>query len=131
MAKVLKERASTIDRNIQSAIKQNKDAEELVSQQQETLQAARIEAKEMRQKTEELTQKEKEKLMQEAKNQSKKLIENTKKELDLEVLKIKKELTAETVDLTIQLTEKLINKSVSEQDHKDINKQYLNKVQEK
>ena len=80
------------------------------------MQNARVEAKNIREKSEDVAKKEREQLINTTKQEAETLLENAKKEVVLTMSKAKKELLTEVGEMSVQLTELILKKKI---DHKD------------
>ena len=64
--------------------------------------------------------KEREKRLEEVKEESDKLLQNAHKELTQDIKKVKQQLLSETGELAVMLTKKILKREVSEKDQKKL-----------
>ena len=126
MHKVLVERATKIQGQIQDSQNMKKEADQLLSQQQKALQDARVEAKEIRERSELSAGKTKERLVQDAKNESQRLIDQAKKDIDSQVVAAKKTLLDDIGSSAISLSSQIIKRNLNAKDQKTIISQGVN-----
>ena len=112
----LNNRAQGIKDDIEQASKNKTETESLVSEQKELLKNARLEAQQIRQKTEEAVQKEREQLISAAKEESANIVGQAKKEIQSDVSKAKKDLLNQIGDLTVLLSERILKRTLSDSD---------------
>ena len=127
LSEFIQKRAEGIETDIEVAKENRKQTDELFENQQVLLVNARQEAKEIIKQSEEITLREKENILKEAKNTASDLVENAKKEIDLSVKKAKKDLQEEVGELAVNLAEKILKKSIDSKQRKLLLDDGLNK----
>lgn len=128
LSEFVQKRAEGIETDIEVAKENRKQTDELLENQQNLLTEARHEAKVIRKQSEEITVREKENILNEAKNTASDLVENAKKEIDLSVKKAKKDLQEDVAELAVDLAEKILKKSIDSKQRKLLLDDGLNKL---
>ncbi|MCP4050705.1 MAG: F0F1 ATP synthase subunit B [bacterium] len=124
----IKKRESAIKTNLESAEQSKIKTQETLNEQKEALKEARREARNIMQRAEDDTNKERSIARQQAKAEAERLIENAKKEMDLDVLRVKNELKKYFSDLTVSLTEKIIKTNIDKKSQEKVIEEYLSTI---
>lgn len=128
LGQFLENRKSQIENDLKSAENNRKEAEAFVDEQKLALEAARTEAKEIRANAEVTTKKERELVLENARQESQELLEKAQKEIDLSVSKAKQDLLTEVGQLSINLSKQILKRQLKEDDQKAIMDDYLAKI---
>lgn len=121
----LDKREETIGSAISSAEDNKVKAAELLEKQEKLLKDARLEARDLRQKAEEAGKKEREQVLNQAKKEASQLIESARNDLAQDVERAKKELVNFTGDLSIKITKNIVKTDLSDSQHQQVVKSYL------
>ncbi len=126
----LEEREKRIKEALEKADVAQKGLEEAKSQQQQILEAAKKEAQEFLNKSRKTAEATKEEIIEKAHTEASNMIERAKREIALEKEKAVEEIKRQAVELSVLMASKLINKSLSTDDHKKIIEQSLQEIVE-
>ena len=124
----LAEREQKIKESLDKADAAQKKTEQALAKNQEVLDAARKEAQELLNKSRKTAEASKEEIIQKARTEATNLLERAKKEITQERDKAVEEIKNQTADISISIASKLIGKSLSSEDHKDIIEESLKKM---
>lgn len=116
----LEQRKNILETEMESAKKNNLEAEELKLKRQEEANRLKQEAKAYLDNAREKGDLEKERIIGEAKHNAKNIIERTNKEIEAEKIKAKSELRSETIELAALMAGKIIQKEVDEKKYQDL-----------
>ena len=119
MLKFLEERAQTIAESLEVAEENKRRAEELRDEHDQIIKEARIKAVEVMDKTQAMAQSESRAQIARAKDQANTLVESSKKEIRLEGDRIKQELRREVAAMTVDLAGKVLEREITEADHRE------------
>lgn len=125
----LAEREQKIKESLDKADAAQKETEQALAKNQEVLEAARKEAQELLNKSRKTAEASKEEIIQKARTEATNLLERAKKEITQERDKAVEEIRNQTADISISIASKLIGKSLSSEDHKDIIEESLKKME--
>jgi len=129
VGKFLEERADTIKGDLDIA-ESNKDAsEKLLDEQKEVLRNARLEAKDIRDKAEENTKREREVSLNVAKDDAKRIVDQARRDIEQDVAKVKQTLLSETGNLAITLTENILKREINSSDKEALVSESLERIQ--
>jgi len=126
----LDERERRIKESLEKADTAQKETEEAIAKNQETLELAKKEAQELLSKSRKTAEATKEEIILKAQAEADKTLEKAKREIELEREKAIDAIRTQTAELSIQIASKLIGKTLSADDHKDIIESSLNKMVE-
>lgn len=122
---ILDERDKTIRNSLETAERTRIEAEEMLEDYKKQMAEAKLEAQEIIDKARQLGETANQEIIEEAKEQADKMIARTKEEIVYERDQAVRQLQKEMADLTIGLASKVINKSLSKEDHLDLIDKYL------
>ena len=125
----LAEREQKIKESLDKADAAQKETEQALAKNQEVLHAARKEAQELLNKSRKTAESSKEEIMQKAQTEAANLLERAKKEIAQEQEKAVEEIRTQTAEISVSIASKLIGKSLSSEDHKDIIEESLKKME--
>ena len=117
---MLDEREKRIEDAIRSAEKGKAEVEAIVNKQQELMEEAKKEAQGVIAKGQKTAEAMKADILAKAKQESEQLLEKAKREIELGKDKAIDEIKAIAVELSMMATSKLVRKSLSENDHKQL-----------
>lgn len=129
MTEMLDQRTKQISKDNDDAESNRRESEELISQQKQILNEARVEAKTIRKQAEDASLKERERVLSQVKQESEQLFSQTKKEIELNLVRVKKELITETSELAIMLSKKILKREVGSADRDNFVNDSLGKLQ--
>ncbi|MFH1007583.1 MAG: F0F1 ATP synthase subunit B [Candidatus Latescibacterota bacterium] len=118
LTKFLDDRAHGIEESIRAAQVNKEEAQRLVEQQEEALRKARVEAREIVDRSVAEASREAKNVRLEGENQARKIIEQGRADIALEVAQAKLELRNEAADLSILLAERILQRSLGKDDHR-------------
>ena len=125
LIKFLDERAQQIKNDIDNAQKNKEDSETLLSTYENKIKAVEKEAEEFMDNVKRDALKEKNKVLQSARDEADAIMNRTKKELEAEAVNAKNELKKEFSRYTLMCAQQIIQKEVSEDDHKKLVEKFL------
>lgn len=126
----LQERERRIKEALEKADLAQKELEEARSEQHAIFEAAKKEAQELLNKSRKTAEATKQEILQKAEQEAAKMLERAKKDITLEKDKAVEEIKKQAVDLSVLMASKLINKSLTKDDHRDIIESSLQKMVE-
>lgn len=126
----LEDREKRIKEALEKADAAQQETEEAMAKQQEIMENARKEAQELLSKSRKTAESTKEEILQKARSEADGMLKKARKEIDLEREKAVEEIKKQTAELSIMVASKLIGKSLSEEDHKDIIEDSMQKMTE-
>ncbi|MFQ5825421.1 MAG: F0F1 ATP synthase subunit B [bacterium] len=126
----LTERERRIKEALEKADAAQKESEEAIAKHQQILESAKKEAQELLNKSRRTAEATKEEILQKAQTEASNMLERAKREIVLEREKAIEEIKKQTVELSVNVASKLINKTLSPKDHKDLIKESLQKMVE-
>ncbi len=125
---MLDERETKIRESLEKADAAQKETEQALARNQEMVEQAKKEAQELLSKSRKAAEASKEEIVQKAHAEATKMIDKAKKEIDGEREKAVEEIRSQTAELSVMIASKLIGKSLSAEDHKDIIDSSLKKM---
>ncbi len=117
---MISKRQSEIKENIDSAHRQNEEAQKYLEDQRKELEKARKDAKKIVEESKAAAQKIKEEIEQQANDRSRTMVEDALAEIKNEKERSINEVKNEMVDIALFASEKMISKKLSEEEHKKI-----------
>lgn len=126
----LEEREKKIKDSLEKADLTQKETEAAIAKNQEILESAKREAQAFLAKSRATAESTKEEILQRAHDEAVNMLEKAKREIASEREKAIEEIRNEAADLSISIASKLIGRSLSEDDHKNIIERSLQKMVE-
>ena len=123
--KAINNREDQIRGDIDNAKKQRDEAEELLNQHKELMAGAESEAQKIVKENQQLAEKTKQSMIDEARKESEKIIENAKKEIERQKESALSSLRAEVADLAIGAAEKIIIQKLDKKEHTNVINEYI------
>ena len=120
MLKFLDERARKIDESLKIAEENKRRAEEMQIEHDKILKEARAKATEIVDTAMSNASKESRDYINQSKEQAHNIIESAKKEIQMEAERIKQDLRKEVASMTIDLAGKVLDREISEKDHREL-----------
>jgi len=117
---MLTEREQKIKESLEKADAAQQETEAALAKNQEIMAQARKEAQELLSKSRKTAEATKEEIVQKAEAEAAKMLEKAKREITLEREKAVEEIRSETAELSVQIASKLIGKTLSKEEHRDI-----------
>lgn len=125
MLTAINNREDQIRSDIENAKKQRNEAEELLNKHKELMASAESEAQKIIKENQQLVEKTKQSMIDEARKESEKIIENAKKEIDRQKESALSSLRAEVADLAIGAAEKIIIQKLDKREHDNVINEYI------
>ncbi len=125
----LAEREQKIKESLDKADAAQKETEQALAKNQEVLHAARKEAQELLNKSRKTAEASKDEIVKKAQTEAANLLERAKKEIAQEQEKAVEEIRTQTAEISVSIASKLIRKSLSSEDHRDIIEESLKKME--
>jgi len=126
---MLEERELKIKESLEKADAAQKETEAALAKNQEIMDHAKKEAQELMSKSRKMAEATKEEIVQKAENEANKIISKARKDIALEREKAIEDLKAQATELSIMIASKIIGKSLSAEDHKEIIKDSLKNME--
>lgn len=126
----LEDREKRIKEALEKADAAQQETEEAMAKQQEIMENARKEAQELLSKSRKTAESTKEEILQKARSEAGGMLEKARREIDLEREKAVEAIKKQTAELSIMVASKLIGRSLSKEDHKDIIEDSMKKMRE-
>ncbi len=126
----LDDREKRIKDSLDKADAAQKETELAMVKHQEIMESAKKEAQELLAKSRNTAETTKDEILQKARAEASNMLEKAKKEISLEKEKAVEEINKQTAELSIYIASKLIGKTLSQADHKDIIEDSLGKMVE-
>lgn len=123
----LDSRAKDIENDINEASDKKQEADKVLAQYEEKMKEIGTEADKIVEEARKEAQKEKSRILEEAQSDAKNIVQKAQKDVLYEVEKAKQELTKTISDLTISCAAKVLEREVSETDHKKFIDSFLEK----
>jgi F-type H+-transporting ATPase subunit b len=120
IAEALDKRQRAIDDSIDAAERTRREADELLAEYRERLQAARQQAEEIVSRSRKAAENAERESLEKAKGQRDELMEQTRRDIEQETRRAIQEIRREVGDLTVLATEKVIRKTLSEEDQRKL-----------
>jgi F-type H+-transporting ATPase subunit b len=125
MLTAINNREDQIRGDIENAKKQRDEAEELLNKHKELMASAESEAHKIIKENQQLAEKTKQSMIDEARKESEKIIENAKKEINRQKESALSSLRAEVADLAIGAAEKIIIQKLDKREHDNVINEYI------
>jgi F-type H+-transporting ATPase subunit b len=126
----LTEREKRIKEALDKADATQRETEEAMAKNQQILDSAKKEAQELLNKSRKTAEATKEEIIQKAQTEASHMLERAKREIALEREKAIEQIKKQAVDLSVSVASKVIGKTLSTEEHKDLIKQSLQKMVE-
>ncbi len=128
LAGFMEKRAEGIRGSLEEAKRAREEVARARSEYEESLRAARQEAAVLRQRMDREVTEERERLMQQSRDEAQRLLTHARTEIEQEVKRAKAELREETVTLSLTAAERLLQRSLTEEDHRRLAEQYVEEL---
>ncbi|MDX6653044.1 MAG: F-type H+-transporting ATPase subunit b [Solirubrobacterales bacterium] len=128
IADALDKRANAIRESIESAERQRKEADELLSEYRQRLKEAREQADEIVDRARKAAETAKAEASAEGKSKREELVDAAKRDIEAETRRSLEKIRNEVADLTLLATEKVTRKSLDSADHKRLIEEALKEV---
>lgn len=117
---MLEEREQKIKESLEKADAAQKETEAALAKNQEIMDQAKKEAQELLSKSRKMAESTKEDIVKKADDEATKIVSKAKKEIALEKEKAIDDLRSQAAELSVMIASKIIGKSLSVDDHKEI-----------
>ena len=131
LSSMLKNRANTIQHNLENAEMSKRKASELLTEQKEALKAAQIDAQSIRKNAESAASKELSAVIETGKAKADQLIDQAKKDIALAETNARKTLLTDVAALTCKVVEKFVVSDLSDDEKKKSMDALVQQVSEK
>ncbi len=125
MLNAINNREDQIRGDIENAKKQRDEAEELLNKHKELIAGAESEAQKIIKENQQLAEKTRQSMIDEARKESEKIIEHAKKEIDRQKESALSSLRTEVADLAIGAAEKIIVQKLDKSEHDNVINEYI------
>jgi len=130
MLNTINSREDQIRGDIENAKKQRDEAEELLNKHTEMMAGAESEAQKIIKENQQLAEKTKQGMIDEARKEADKIIENAKAEIERQKESALSSLRAEIADLAVGAAEKIIIQKLDKKAHDDVINEYIKSMPE-
>jgi len=124
----MEKRAEGIRHSLEEAKQARDEVVRTRSEYEESLRAARQEAAALRQRMDREITEERERLIQQSREEAHRMISQARAEIQQEVRRAKAELRDETVTLSLTAAERLLQRNLTEEDHRRLAEQYIEEL---
>lgn len=131
LTQMMKERSTTIQKELDAARQKRTDAEKLQMSYEQQLSAIEQKARELMSRSQQEAQAAKEQLLKTAQEESRRLMEKTKESLEAERVRLLVELRQELSRLVVSGTEKLLRHSVDHQTQQQWTQEFLTELDQR
>ncbi|MFQ5657517.1 MAG: F0F1 ATP synthase subunit B [Candidatus Methylomirabilales bacterium] len=128
LSSFVEKRAEGIRQSLEEAKRAREDVARARAEYEESLKAARQEAAALRQRMDREMTEERERLIQQSREEANRLITQARSEIEQEVRRAKADLRGEAVNLSISTAERLLERSLTDEDHKRLAEQYIEEL---
>ncbi|MFQ5848227.1 MAG: F0F1 ATP synthase subunit B [Candidatus Methylomirabilales bacterium] len=128
LATFMEKRAEGIRHSLDEAKQARDEVVRARAEYEESLRAARQEAAAVRQRMDREMAEERERLMQHSREEAQRLLTQARSEIEQEVRRAKAELRSEAVQLSLTAAERLLQRNLTEEDHRRMAEQYIQEL---
>jgi F-type H+-transporting ATPase subunit b len=128
LSQFMEKRAEGIGHSLEEAKRARDEVVQARAEYEESLRTARQEAAALRQRMEREMTEERERLVQRSREEAHRLIAQARSEIEQEVRRAKAELRGEAVNLSLTTAERLLQRSITEEDHRRLAEQYIGEL---
>ncbi len=129
LLQMLDERETKIKESLEKAEQAQKETEAALARNQEIMEQGKREAHELLSKSKKTAEATRDEIVKKAEAEAEKMLDKAKKEIDQEREKALEELRNGAAELSVMIASKLIGKTLSKEDHKDIIENSLRKME--
>jgi F-type H+-transporting ATPase subunit b len=129
LTQFMEKRADGIRHSLEEAKRARDEVVQARAEYEESLRTARQEAAALRQRMEREVADERERAMQHAREESNRMIAQARTEIEQEVRRAKGELRSEAVNLSLTAAERLVQRSLTDEDHRRLAEQYIEELE--
>lgn len=129
LTQFMEKRAEGIRHSLEEAKRARDEVVQARGEYEESLRTARQEAAALRQRMEREVADERERAMQHAREESNRMIAQARAEIEQEVRRAKGELRREAVNLSLTAAERLVQRSLTDEDHRRLAEQYIEELE--
>jgi F-type H+-transporting ATPase subunit b len=128
LASFMEKRADGIRHSLEEAKQAREEVARARAEHEEALRAVRQETAALRQRMERELTEERERAIQQSREEANRMIAQARAEIDQEVRRAKAELRAETVTLSLTAAERLLQRALTEEDHRRLAEQSIEEI---
>ncbi len=125
---VLEKRRQDVENNLESAAKAREEAASMRRDYEARLAAAQKDAQEIIKKAEKVAEKNKDEIVLKAQKESDEMLLKAQRTIEIEKNRAIAELRHEVADLSVMVAGKVLGKSLTEEDHKRLAKEFVEEV---
>jgi F-type H+-transporting ATPase subunit b len=125
----MEKRAEGIRHSLEEAKRARDEVVRARAEYEESLRATRQEAAALRQRMEREITEERERLVQQSREEAQRLLTQARAEIEQEVRRAKAELRGEAVNLSLTAAERLLQRSMTDEDHRRLAEQYIEELE--
>lgn len=129
LLQMLDERETKIKESLEKAEQAQKETEAALARNQEIMEQGKREAHELLSKSKKTAEATRDEIVKKAEAEAEKMLDKAKREIDQEREKALEELRNGAAELSVMIASKLIGKTLSQEDHKDIIENSLRKME--
>lgn len=128
LSQFMEKRAEGIKHSLEEAKRARDEVVQARDEYEESLRTARQEAAALRQRMEREISEERERLVQHSREEAHRMITQARAEIEQEVRRAKGELRDEAVNLSLTAAERLLQRSITDDDHRRLAEQYIEEL---
>ncbi|MFQ5989250.1 MAG: F0F1 ATP synthase subunit B [Candidatus Methylomirabilales bacterium] len=128
LASFMEKRAEGIRHSLEEAKQARDEVAQARAEYEESLRTARQEAAALRQRMDREITEERERLIQQSRDEAHRMITQARTEIEQEVRRAKADLRDETVNLSLTAAEQLLQRSLTDEDHRRLAEQYIEEL---
>ncbi len=128
LTQFMEKRAEGIRHSLEEAKRARDEVVQARAEYEESLRTARQEAVALRQRMEREIEEERERLVQHSREEAQRLITQARAEIEQEVRRAKAELRGEAVNLSLTTAERLLQRTITDDDHRRLAEQYIEEL---
>lgn len=128
LASFMEKRAEGIRHSLEEAKQAREEVARARAEYEESLRTARQEGAALRQRMERELGEERERAIQHSREEANRMISQARADIDQEVRRAKAELREETVNLSLTAAERLLQRSLTEEDHRRLAEEYIEEM---
>lgn len=128
LAQFMEKRAEGIRHSLDEAKRARDEVVQARAEYEESLRTARQEAAALRQRMEREITEERERLVHQSREEAQRMITQARSEIEQEVRRAKAEIRGEAVNLSLTAAERLLQRSMTDDDHRRLAEQYIEEL---
>lgn len=128
LTQFVEKRAEGIRHSLEEAKRAREEVAQARAEYEESLRTARQEAAALRQRMDREVAEERERLIQHSREEAQRFLTQARSEIEQEVRRAKAELRSEAVNVSLTAAERLLQRSLTEEDHRRFAEQYIQEM---